>query len=103
MIDVWAEDLLSLHDATRARPFLRNGQPVNIATLFRYVQRGIRGRSGERVRLEAVRTPGGLKTSRQAIGRFIERINSSNPSEQTPCEIEIAHVRAERSLESEGF
>lgn len=73
MIDVLDETLLPLPHACR-EPALRNGKtnkPCHIAQMYRYVQHGARAVNGERVRLEVIKTPSGLRTSREAIARFI--------------------------------
>jgi hypothetical protein len=57
MIDVWNEQLLSLSQATRVPAFARCGRPIHVATVFRYVSRGVKARNGERVRLEVVKMP----------------------------------------------
>ena len=76
MIDVASEALLSPAQATR-HPAFRNayGRPSHAATLYRMIQRGTLDPNGHRVKLEAVRTPRGLRTSEAAILRFVEALN----------------------------
>lgn len=80
MIDVLVEDLIDLRRACREKPFCngRTGKPAHIASMYRHVMRGARAANGERVRLETVRTPSGLRTSREAIARFIAALTDPN-------------------------
>src|SRR4051812_12171896 len=83
MIDVLSEDLLTLRQAARERPFLnsRTGKPTHISGMYRIVQIGATDANGNRVRLEVVRTPSGLRTTRQAIVRFIQALTGvRNPA-----------------------
>jgi len=44
-------------------------------TLRAYIKRGVVGVSGDKVRLEVCKTPGGEATSYEAYYRFLDRIN----------------------------
>jgi hypothetical protein len=74
---------------------------VHLSTVIRWVRRGCRG-----VRLEAVRVGGRWVTSREALDRFVERLNQ--PSGSSPP-IRTTHVRtrqlekAERAAAEAGF
>lgn len=73
MIDVINEALIDLTIAS-GEPALRNGRTgksCSVSQVYRYAQGGARAVNGERVRLEVVKCPGGLRTSREAIARFI--------------------------------
>jgi hypothetical protein len=72
MIDIFGEELLTLSQAARSRPGSRNGRPTHPSTPYRWAVRGIRGH-----RLEVVRIGGTLYTSRQALQRFVERLNET--------------------------
>lgn len=77
MIDVNTEDVISLPQACK-EPAFRDPEtrgPCHVSALYRYVTRGARAVNGQRVRLETVKTPRGLATSREAIQRFIERLS----------------------------
>jgi hypothetical protein len=103
MIDIWAEDLLDVTEAAKAPAFMRAGRPIHVATLWRYAARGVKSRSGERVKLETVRTPSGTRTSRQAIERFVERLNAETLATAIPGQVASAHVRATHSLAAAGL
>lgn len=64
MIDVLNEELIALTDVADHLP-RRGGRKVNYSTIFRWVQRGIRGK-----RLETVRMGGCRFTSKAALNRF---------------------------------
>jgi hypothetical protein len=73
-IDIETEDLLTPAEAAR-HPVLRNpnGQPCRLSKIYRLFTVGVRG-----VTLENVRVPGGLRTSREAVARFIEKLNRAD-------------------------
>lgn len=79
MIDVLLEDLIDLRQACREKPFRnsRTGRPAHISSVYRHVMAGARAANGERIKLEVVRTPSGLRTSREAIGRFIATLTNA--------------------------
>jgi len=73
MIDLAAETVITLSEATKHLPRRRAGKRPHIATLYRWVQHGVRG-----TQLETLRVGGTLCTSVQALQRFCERC--TNPS-----------------------
>jgi len=105
VIDVLHEDVIDLRTACREKPFRhrRTGKPAHISSLYRHVMRGARSSSGQRIKLETIRTPSGLRTSREAIIRFISAL--TNPSLPSPTTATRRHQRdsAERALRDEGF
>src|SRR5690348_16651826 len=90
MIDVNCEQLISPREATR-HPVFQNakGRPGSLATVYRAINPGARSMTGERVRLETIKVPSGLRTSREAIARFIARLSDPN----TPSVIATAVSR----------
>jgi hypothetical protein len=76
MIDVLTEDLIDLRQVCREKPFrnARTGRPAHISSVYRHVMTGARAANGDRICLETVRTPSGLRTSREAIARFISAL-----------------------------
>jgi len=72
MIDVSTEDLTTLAIATGLVPG-RSGRGVAMATIWRWVLRGVRG-----VRLESILIGGTRYTSRQALARFIAATNAAS-------------------------
>jgi hypothetical protein len=69
MIDHETETVLSLTDAAATLPRRRGGRRVNVATLYRWASHGCRG-----VRLETIQIGGTKCTSREALGRFFNRL-----------------------------
>jgi hypothetical protein len=73
------EDLLAAHEAC-ATPGLRNdksGEPLSAKRFYGLLKTGARSVTGETIVLESIRTAGGLRTSRQAIERFIAKLSGA--------------------------
>lgn len=106
MIDISTEQLIDLRRACR-EPIYRNptsNKSAHISSVYRHVQHGARAISGERVRLEAIKTPSGLRTSREAIQRFIERLTdpAASGSGRSPAHRRRAIEAAKTSLKLAG-
>lgn len=85
MIDINSESLLSPRQAARHPAFAGpDGRPPHIASVYRLIQSGKANVVGERVHLETVRTIRGVRTSEEAIDRFIAAINA-RPVPQNPA------------------
>ena len=65
MIEIGAEELVSLRDVPKLLPAKADGKRIHISAVYRWVQRGIKG-----VRLEAIHIGGTSYTSREALQRF---------------------------------
>jgi hypothetical protein len=63
---------LYLSAAARRFPSFRQGRPVSLSCLVRWLRDGVRGQNGERIHLEASRLAGRWITTPQAIVRFLE-------------------------------
>lgn len=100
-IDVLSEDLIDLKDAAKAQPFRnpRTRKPAHIASIYRYVEKGARAANGQRIRLETIRTPRGLMTSRQAIVRFIAAL--TDPEKQEGLVVPASVRRSQRVVDRE--
>jgi hypothetical protein len=84
MIDVDTEDLIDLREAARHRAFRqRNGKAAHFSSIYRWISRGARARNGARVVLETIKLPIGLRTTTQAITRFIDAL--TNPGNTSPA------------------
>ncbi len=86
MIDVQNEQILTLAEAARSLP----GRP-NLATLFRWRTRGVRG-----VKLETILSGGRRYTSVESLRRFQNRVTAVADGE--PVRTETPHQR-ERQIE----
>lgn len=70
MIDVENESLVTIREATRFPEFRRNGRPVHISTVWRWIASG---------KLESVIVGGLRMTSRESCRRMIARDNGVKP------------------------
>ena len=95
-IDPFAEELLTLSQAARFCPRHRQGKKPHSSTLYRWATRGSRG-----VVLDALRTPGGLVTTKAALLRFFTELSRARPlplPHQTPAQDEQRHAAVEAEL-----
>jgi hypothetical protein len=102
----------SLSQAARRIPPNRENRPVHVATLTRWITKGVRKADGTRIKLEARRYPGGWRVADEAVDRFIDELTGAAlgdaESAETPTfetlssrKRELARVDAE--LASAGF
>jgi hypothetical protein len=107
MIDLKNETALSLAAATRLLPPGRQGRPVSLSCILRWVLTGAKSLSGEMVRLEAVRLGGRWLTSVEALQRFAERLtptfHASPPMYHTPARRRRASEKAAAELGKAGI
>lgn len=105
MIDTDTEDLLTLPQAAALPPLrnIRTGRPANVSQLYRWSQTGARSVTGQRVKLEVVRVPASLRTSREAVRRFIARLNGRDAAAPTPAQLKRQHLAAEKELAAAGL
>ena len=54
----------------------RDGKPPHVSTLIRWATRGTRLRDGSRLRLRAVRTPGGWRSRADWVQNFLDSVTS---------------------------
>lgn len=77
------ETVISLSQAAREVPSLRQGKQTNPATIWRWAKYGVQHAKGC-VKLETVTFAGRTATTREAVKRFLARCaNNSNLSEET--------------------
>jgi hypothetical protein len=79
-----SETVLGFAAAGRRLPG-RDGKHVHPATLTRWALNGVRGASGETIRLEAVRVGGRWVTSAEALERFAKRLTAGPSCEHEPA------------------
>ena len=77
MIDLAEEQLPPLRNVPSRLPARSAGQRIHASTIYRWIQRGVRG-----VRLEAIRIGGTTYTSLEALQRFADR--QKFPASQVP-------------------
>jgi hypothetical protein len=68
-----------LAEAAARVPSFRPGKKTHVATIFRWIQHGVRG-----VKLEAVRLGGRWVTSVEALQRFAEACSASPAPDASP-------------------
>jgi hypothetical protein len=91
MIDLQNEEKLTLSRARQLPELQRDGLGPHIATLTRWIVHGVRG-----VKLESCRQGGRRVVTREAIRRFLDRINGYTPT--PPAAAADGHARAEAVL-----
>jgi hypothetical protein len=99
MIDPNSEALLSLADAARTLPRRRAGKKPHVSCIYRWTTAGCRG-----IVLESIQVGGTRCTSREALGRFFQRLTrgDSPALPRSPARRRYAAVAAERELQREG-
>jgi hypothetical protein len=101
------ETLISLPEVCRLLPPGRNGAKPALGTVLRWILTGAKAPSGELVQLEAVRIGGKWLTSREALGRWGDRLTprtGSPPSApRTPRQRRRAAEQAEQELQQLGI
>src|SRR4051794_26984473 len=78
-IDVATETLITPKQYAKMRPEGRNGRPMNLATVYRHFNPGVRG-----IRLEHVKFGGNTYTSIEAVRRFAERLTDAWSGQTIP-------------------
>ena len=76
-LDSAADDLVAISELPRLLP-RRHGKRLNLATLYRWVSRGVGGS-----RLPTLRVGGRLYVHRQQLSEFLERLNAGRSSAGT--------------------
>ncbi|HEX3655113.1 MAG TPA: DUF1580 domain-containing protein [Pirellulales bacterium] len=101
-IDIETEQVLTLTAATKLLPNRRGGKKPHVSTLYRWALRGIKG-----VQLETIPIGGSTCTSREALQRFFDRLQTArrkiDSTPQHPSKTANALERLERQLRGEGF
>jgi hypothetical protein len=70
--------------------------PVHVATITRWITKGIKAGDGSVVRLAARRFPNGWRVSREAIDEFLDRLTSAALDDIRPVEAPTAISRRRR-------
>jgi hypothetical protein len=99
-----SESLVSLTQASKLLPARRKGKRPNVATLYRWSTAGCKG-----VVLETTQVGGTRCTSREALGRFFDRLSAqssvvTSAPAPLPARVNRRDVeRAERVLDAAGI
>ena len=111
MIDIDHETLIDPRAAARLDVFANQitGKPAHKSKVFRAILQGCRAHDGRRVKLEHVRVPGGIRTSREAIARFVAALTgdvdtaTNAAPTRTPARRAREIKAAERELTAAGI
>jgi hypothetical protein len=95
MISFATERLLTMGEAARMLPRFRQGKRVDIATVFRWALRGVKG-----VKLETIQIGGRKCTSAQALQRFFEALTAQATG--GAVDDPLALVRRDKALRACG-
>lgn len=106
-IDVFEEQVVSLSEAAKRLPNIRNGKKPHLCTLFRWAQAGKLANDGVRIRLEIIQLGGTKCTSLEALQRFFDRLTGDQQLVTPPTisqrEARRRHEQAVRELEEAGI
>ncbi len=106
-IDVFNENVLSLPQAAKRLPRVRNGKPPHVSTLYRWITAGKKCPDGLVARLECVKIGGTTCTSIEALQRYFDRITGERevvlPRRFTSRERLRQIRKAEEELDKLGF
>lgn len=108
MIDLASETLLTLNQTAKRLPCGRQGRPMHMSAVLRWIISGLPGPNGRRVRLEALRVGGRWVSSEEALQRFAQRLtprleDDTTLSPRTASQRERASARAAEKLANEGI
>lgn len=97
-LDLMAETLITLADATRLLPRKTNGRRVHLKTIARWCICGIQG-----IKLESLKLGRNRYTSKEACQRFAESLTGGGLVARSTVDRSRADEEAERRLKAEGF
>src|SRR5262249_30820488 len=81
-----------------------SGRGVSPQTITRLVEKGSKARNGGRIKLRAVRTPAGWRTTAEWVGQFLDSLTVDRVGKCTPSPTAEARAhRAEMLLTAEGW
>jgi hypothetical protein len=112
MLDVFAEQAISLAEVAKVCGRGRKGKPCHFSTVLRWILGGVRGPAGDLVKLEAIRLGGRWVTTQGAFQRFVAKLtpNSNNGGEapepvpvRSPAARQRSSERAAKKLEAGGI
>ena len=106
-IDVFKEQVVSLAEASKQLPRVRNGKKIHVASLYRWITAGKRCPDGSIAHLESIKVGGTTCTSLEALQRFFDRLTGNQevvtPPTITQRERKRRHEQAMRELEKFGI
>ena len=108
MLDLTAEETLTLAELVKMVPPARSGKRCHLSTVLRWILKGSKAPDGSMVKLEAARLGGRWLTSREALHRFSERLTprldgEAQPAPSGPAKQHRASDRAAAELDKLGL
>jgi hypothetical protein len=100
-IDVFTEQVVSLADAAKKLPKLRNGKSPHVSTLYRWVLAGKQCPDGTVAHLETIKVGGSTCTSLEALQRFFERLTGEQEIVSPPTITQRERLRQIKAAEEE--
>ena len=100
-IDIAHEHLVTFSELARSLPRRRGDRPVHVATIHRWRSRGLKG-----IRLEAIRIGGAWHSSREAFGRFADRLTAQVEAAEVALPATTSrrsHAEADTALTQDGW
>ncbi len=104
-INLQTEQLISLVQAARELPCLRNNRPVAPPTIWRWTRYGVRA-GGRVILLEVSSIAGRTVTSREAVQRFLAECAAARSGRAIPETVQPTgrgHEAACRALDAAGI
>ncbi|MCE9555997.1 MAG: DUF1580 domain-containing protein [Planctomycetes bacterium] len=104
MVDIVSEQPLPLSKIARQVPNRQGGKGINVATVWRWANRGCKG-----IKLEVVQIGGIQMSSADALARFFNRLTAAANGESAPAPAPTSRQRAkaidaaERELAKAGI
>jgi hypothetical protein len=101
----------SLSEVAKRFPANKTDRPVHVATLTRWVLVGVKLSVGRRLKLRAVRFPGGWRTTDAWVEEFLSAITADRMGDdatlpetiRTPAKRRRELARVDRDLSKAGF
>lgn len=91
------ETLVPLRQSADWYPITNRGRKPHLSTIWRHAVAGVIASDGTRVKLETVKTPSGLCTSREAVLRFFARLSDMKDASQ-PTDIRLRQIEVAENL-----
>jgi len=82
-IDLLSETVLTMGQAAKLFPSTRGAKCIHVTTITRWIMKGKKF-EGRFIKLEGAFLPGGLRTTREAINRFMQRLQELRDPDRDP-------------------
>src|SRR5689334_20600797 len=89
--------LMTLGQAARLAATGRGGKPPHVATVARWITKGVCLRDGTQLRLKALRTPGGWRVAERWVAEFFDALTRDRLGPDAPGDRDGAAAAAART------